>query len=216
MESLAVTPETATAYLTLPAEPTRQPPMPRLYPISVDKYHAMIQAGILTENDRCELIEGLLVAKMGKNRLHSYATSWLIRWLHERESNHWFADSQEPITTLESEPEPDVSVIRGRREDYPKAHPSPEQVLLLAEVAESSLAYDRSIKKRVHARAGIPVYWVVNLTDKQVEIYTQPSGPATNPDYASRQVFSLHENVEVVIQGQTIGVISVQDLSPKS
>jgi Uma2 family endonuclease len=191
MEGISITAEAATAFLTLaPDEPARQPTMPRLFPISVEKYHAMIKAGILTENDRCELIERLLVEKMGENPPHSYVTGWLTRSFYEQESQHWFARSQEPITTLESEPEPDVVVLSGRRPDYTKSHPQPHQVLLVIEVAESTLAYDRTVKKRLYARAGIPVYWVVNLIDKQVEIFTRPSGPADKPDYDVRQVVS--------------------------
>jgi Uma2 family endonuclease len=214
MQGIAITPETATAALTLPAGTARQPPMPRLYPISVEKYHAMIKAGIITENDRCELIEGLLVEKMGKNRLHSYVTGWIIQWFHERATTEWFADSQEPITTLESEPEPDVTVIRGRRADYPKDHPLPHQVLLLVEVAESTLTYDRTVKKRLYARAGIPIYWIVNLIEKQVEIHTLPSGSAENPDYAERRVVAASEVIEVVVDGQQIGRITVGEIFP--
>ncbi len=220
MEGISITPETAAAHLILPAEqpppqqPAPQPPMPRLYPISVEKYHAMIEAGILTENDRCELIEGLLVEKMSKNRLHSYVTGWITQWFHARATSDWFADSQEPFTTLESEPEPDVTVIRGRRADYPENHPLPHNVLLLVEVAESTLTYDRTVKKRLYARAGIPIYWIVNLIDKQVEIFTQPSGPAEKPDFAGQRVVSASEDVEVVIDGKSVGRIEVKELFP--
>jgi Uma2 family endonuclease len=214
MEGIAITPQTAVAYLTLPTEPARQPPMPRLFPISVEKYHAMIDAGILTENDRCELIEGLLVEKMGKNPPHSYVTGWIAHWLYERESSGWFAQSQEPITTLESEPEPDLSVILGRREDYAKRHPRPDEVLLIIEVAESTLTYDRTVKKRLYARAGIPLYWIVNLIDKQVEVHSAPSGPGDNPDFASRHVVSAAEDIEVIIDGKPVGQFAVRDLFP--
>lgn len=215
MEGIAITAETATAYLTLPAdEPAPQPPMPRLYPISVEKYHAMIEAGILTENDRCELIEGLLVAKMGKNPPHSYVTGWITRWFYETGTHEWFARSQEPITTLESEPEPDVSVIRGRRAEYLRAHPLPYHVLLVVEVAESTLTYDRTVKKRLYARAGIPIYWIVNLIDKQIEVHTLPSGPADRPDYAERRVVTVGEELDVVIGGQVVGRIAAQELFP--
>lgn len=214
MEGISITPETATAVLTLAAGTVRQPPMPRLYPISVEKYHAMIDAGIITERDRCELIEGLLVEKMGKNRLHSYVTGLLVQWLHDMAIGQWFADSQEPITTLESEPEPDVTVIRGRREDYAKTHPLPQQVLLLVEVAETTLAYDRTVKKRLYARAGIPIYWIVNLIDKQIEVYTLPGGPAENPDYADCRIITASQELDVVIDGQTVGRIAAKDLFP--
>ena len=214
MDGITFTPETATAYLTLSPQAAGAPMMPRLYPISVEKYHAMIEAGIITEKDRCELIEGLLVEKIGKNRLHSFVTGFLVQWLHNRATDNWFADSQEPVTTLESEPEPDVTVIRGRRENYVTTHPLPQQVLLLVEVAETTLTYDRTVKKRIYARAGIPIYWIVNLIDKQIEIYTQPVATLEAPDYANCLILTPREEVEVVIAGRPVGRIAIRELFP--
>jgi Uma2 family endonuclease len=88
----------------------------------------------------------------------------------------WFLNSQDPITTMESEPEPDASVIRGDRRDFLVGHPQPKDVALIGEVADSGLAYDRGIKKRIFARAAILVYWMVNLEDRCVEVYTDRPG----------------------------------------
>lgn len=188
--------------------------MSQAFSLSVEKYHAMIRAGILSETDRCELIEGVLVEKSCRTPPHRFVTGWLLRWFHTRESNQWFSDAHEPITTLDSEPEPDLTVIRGRRADYAKRHPQPHQVLLLIEVAESTLAYDRTVKKRLYARAGIPIYWIVNLIDKQIEVHTLPSDSADRPDYAERRIVTAGEELEVVIGGQVVGRIAAQEPLP--
>ena len=88
----------------------------------------------------------------------------------------WFVNSQDPITTMKSEPEPDASVIRGDRRDFLIGHPQPKGVALIGEVADSSLAYDRGIKKRIFALAAIPVYWIVNFEDRCVDVYTDRPG----------------------------------------
>ncbi len=113
-----------------------------------------------------------------------------------------------------SEPEPDVCVVRGALDDYPNCHPSPEDIALLVEVSETPLNRDRSFKKRLYAQAGIPVYWIVNLQDRRVEVYTQPSGPGALPDYHQRQDYLLTESVPLLINGQEVGRLSVQDLLP--
>ena len=123
-------------------------------------------------------------------------------------------DTQEPVTTMDSEPEPDVSVIRGVRGDYVDRHPGPEAVGLLVEVADTSLPPDRGWKKRIYAAARIPVYWIVKLPDRVVEVFTAPSGPAERPDYQTRHVCVTGEEVPVVLDGQEVGRIAVNDLLP--
>src|SRR5262245_40342630 len=92
-----------------------------------------------------------------------------------------------PITIDSSEPEPDVSVVRGRPEDYRERRPGREEVGLVVEVADKTLARARASKKRIYARAELPIYWIVNLSERQVEVYTEPTGPAEEPDYRQRQ-----------------------------
>ena len=87
-------------------------------------------------------------------------------------------------------------------------------MLLVVEAAESTLTYDRTVKKRLYARAGIPIYWIVNLIDKQIEVHTLPSGPADHPDYAERRVVTVGEELDVVIGGQMVGRIAAQELFP--
>jgi len=193
----------------LPAIPSM--PIMRL---SVDQYHKMMDTGILWSGDPVELLEGWLVIKMSKNPPHVFSTSRLRDMLSEIVPAGWFVNSQDPITTMESEPEPDGSVIRGDRRDYLVGHPTPKDVALIGEVADSSLAYDRGIKKRIFARAAIPVYWIVNLEDRCVEVYTDPTGPAVEPDYRHTAVYGENDWAPVVLDGKEIGKLEVKALLP--
>ncbi len=180
--------------------------------LTVEQYHEMAQAGILEENDQIELLDGLLVRKMTKNRAHSLSTRAVRESLERLVVGQMYVDSQEPITTVESEPEPDAMVVRGRPSDYPDRHPSPPEILLVVEVADSSLAHDRGWKKRIYARAGIRTYWIVNLADRQVEVYTKPTGPTVDPSYGACAVFSAADELPIDLDGQKLGQILVKDL----
>jgi Uma2 family endonuclease len=103
-----------------------------------------------------------------------------------------------------------VAIVRGTRDDYRTRLPTPEDVALLVEAAESSLAIDRGPKCSAFARAGIPVYWIINLVDRQVEVYSNPA-----PDgYRLRQVFLPGSDIPVVIAGIEVGRIAAADLLP--
>ncbi len=185
-----------------------------IWRFSVEHYHAMIHAGILTADDPVELLEGWLVTNMPKNPRHSVVTQLVRDTLAHILSSGWYVNTQEPITTTDSEPEPDVAVVRGNRRQYLDHHPGPHDVALVVEVADSSLQRDRSLKKRLYAAAGIPVYWLVNLIDGQLEVYTDPSGPAEQPDYRQQRNYSPADIVPVVIEAREVGRITVRDLLP--
>jgi len=185
-----------------------------IWRLSVDQYHAMIQAGILTEDDPVELLEGWLVTKMSKNPRHTFVTQLARDVVASLLPPGWYVNAQEPVTTKDSEPEPDVAVVRGNRRQYIDHHPGPQDIALVVEVADSSLQRDPSLKKRLYAAAGIPVYWIVNLLDGQIEVYTEPSGPTDQPDYRHQQNYGPADAVPVVIEDREVGRLSVQDLLP--
>ena len=189
------------------------PPEPVL-PLTVEQYHAMIRGGILESGAPIELLEGWLVTKMTKNPPHSAATARTRRQLDAILPEGWSVETQEPLTTADSEPEPDVAVIRGLREDYVEAHPGPNDVGLVVEVADSSLQRHLSWKKHIYASAGISVYWIVNLIDRQVEVFTNPSGPGPRADFATSQVFRPGDEVPLRLEGKEIGRIAVAELLP--
>lgn len=186
-------------------------PLPDLvWRFSTQQYHEMIGKGILTEDDPVELLEGILVTKMPKNPPHSLATHLLREALARLFSLGWCVNTQEPITLADSEPEPDVAVIKGSPRQYASRHPGAEETALVVEVADSSLSRDRGLKKRIYARAGIPVYWIVNLAERKIEIYSQPS----ETDYQQRQDFESDAEIPVTIEGREFGRIAVSDLLP--
>jgi Uma2 family endonuclease len=182
--------------------------------LNVNQYHDMIRGGILTEDDPVELLQGWLIPKMPKNPPHRAATRLTRMALEQLTPAGWYVDTQEPITTPDSEPEPDVMIVRGETRQYLDRHPGPEDLALVVEVAEATLERDRTLKKQIYAVAGIAVYWIINLPQRRVEVYTDPSGPGDAPDYAQRRDYGIDDAVPVVIQGQEINSIAVRDLLP--
>jgi Uma2 family endonuclease len=209
MSVKTATPEGATSNGRAPAVPT----LP-IWRLSVEQYHEMIERGILTEDDPVELLEGWLIPKVPKKPRHSAATRRTRSALEPRLPKGWFIDIQEPITLADSEPEPDNSVVRGDKERYDSHHPGAKDVGLVVEVSEASLHRDRGAKKRIYAEAHIPVYWIVNLIDDQVEVHTDPTGPAARPDYRKRVVYRPGQSVPLVLGGKTVARIPVRDLLP--
>lgn len=182
--------------------------------LSVDQYHRMLCTGILTEDDPVELLEGLLVPKMGKNPAHRVTTRLIRAALERALPAGWYVDSQEPITTGDSEPEPDVCVVRGDTRQYSDRHPGAPDLALVVEVADASVDRDREAKKRLYARAGIPTYWIVILPERRIEVYTEPSGATAAPDYRRRAEFGDSDTLPVVIEGRQVAGLPVQDLLP--
>ncbi|MBM4256161.1 MAG: Uma2 family endonuclease [Deltaproteobacteria bacterium] len=183
-----------------------------IWRLSVDQYHAMIQAGILTDDDPVELLEGWLVTKMSKNPKHRVVTQLIREAIAQILPTGWYVDVQEPVTTKDSEPEPNVAVVRGNRRQYFDHHPSPQDIALVVEVADSSLRRDRTLKKRIYAAAGISIYWIVNLLANEIEVHSEPSEPSEQPDYRQQQTFGLEDTIAIILHGREIGSLSVREL----
>ena len=185
-----------------------------LWRISVERYHEMIEAGLLTENDRLELLEGYLVEKMTVNPPHSFTTDQLRDELMSIVGQHYFVKSQQPITTEDSEPEPDVMVVKGKKRSFVNRHAGPGDVPLVIEVSDATLHQDQTWKKRIYAQANIPVYWVVNLADRQIEVYTEPSGASANPTYRHLVTYQEDDEIPVVLDGVQTALLLVRNLLP--
>lgn len=186
----------------------------RIWRMSVEQYRAMVQAGILTEDDPVEMLEGWLAQKSARNPRHQVVTGLIYRALERLLGGGWYVDSQEPVTTTDSEPEPDVTVIRGEILDYLQRHPHPHEIALVVEVAEATVRRDRGTKKRIYARAGIPVYWLVNLVNQTVVVYTEPDSAASPPDYRRHKIYCPGEQIPVVVDGTVIGQLAVDEILP--
>ncbi|AFY74944.1 Protein of unknown function (DUF820) [Synechococcus sp. PCC 7502] len=179
-----------------------------IWRLSVTQYHSMITSGILTEEDQIELLEGVLIAKMPKNPQHRFSTGLLQDALLAILPANYHLNLQEPITLKDSEPEPDLTIVRGQRLDYRDRHPTASDLELVVEVSSSTLERDRTLKHRIYAGAGIATYWILNLEDRQLEVYTNPS----ESEYLHCQVFNEAESVSLNLRGQAIALISLGGL----
>lgn len=179
---------------------------------SVDEYHRFIELGILTEDDRVELLEGHVVNKMAHNPPHDVAVQRLTKRLVRSAPTGWEVRIQSAITLTDSEPEPDAVVARGDDSTFARRHPYTSDIGLVVEVADSSLQIDRQDKRRIYAEAGLPVYWIVNVIDRQVEVYTNPQTSATTPDYNTRVDYKSGDSVPFVLDGQVVAQFPVDDL----
>jgi Uma2 family endonuclease len=181
-------------------------------PITVAEYDRMVEDGVIPEDNRIELIEGRLVEKMTKGTRHSAGSGKCWRVINALLPAGWHIRIEGPvrIPNRNSEPEPDISVVRGDVDDYSDHHPGPEDVGLVVEVAVSSLAEDRAMA-RTYGGGGIPVYWLVNLVDRQLEVYANPTGGA----YPAPMILGETEPVDLSIKGQVAGRITVAELLPR-
>ncbi len=155
---------------------TRNPWVTRR-PLTVAEYHRMGEVGILTEDDRVELIEGELVAMPPVGSNHSGTVNVLTHRLVQVVGERGVVAVQNPVQLDDlSEPEPDFAVLKPRSDYYRRATPRPDDVLLIIEVADTSLAYDRAVKRSLYALHKIPEFWIVNLTAAEVEVCRKPTG----------------------------------------
>ena len=200
----------------------RSQPRPRRLPtepiwrLSVDKYHEMIQAGILTEDDPVELLEGWLVEKMPKNAAaHPGHTDSPGRLWSGSSPPGWFVNAQEPVTTTDSEPEPDASVRAGRPAPISDRHPGPLEVALVVEVSAATLRRDRTTKLRIYAR-GVDSRLLDRQPHRQprrgVHRPDRPGGPAVLS--ATPRLRPGRRRCLLSSTGQEIGRIAVRDILP--
>lgn len=154
------------------------------YRFTVSDYHRMAEAGILPPGVRVELLAGEIVRMSPIGRRHAAAVRRLDATFQQRLAGRCIVQVQNPVHLDEAtEPEPDVTLLRVRPDYYASAHPGAGDTLLIIEVAESSARVDREVKRRLYAAAGVPEYWVVDLDEQAIDVFTQPAGD----DYASRR-----------------------------
>jgi Uma2 family endonuclease len=182
-----------------------------LYRLTVQQFDRMILDRTIPDADRVELIEGLLVTKMGRNRPHVQAGNkgfWSIARII---GPGWHVRKEDPLVVSEwSKPESDLAVVRGEVADYDRRDVTAADIAMVVEIADSSLSADQDDMARVYAASGIPAYWIVNLVDHQVEVYSDPRAAG----YAVAKSFGLHEHVPVVLDGVNVGQIAVIDMVP--
>lgn len=198
--------------LTLPEAPLILSPDEPPYRLSVDQYHRMIQAGVFTSDDRLELLEGLLIRKMSKNPPHTAAQAKLVRALSLLLPPTLSLRAQDPITLSDGEPEPDIAIVQSTADDYAAHHPGAADIVLLIEIADTTLFRDRGTKLRSYARAGIREYWILNLPDRTMEVYTQPH--LDQATFASTLRYTPADQVPVTFTGGIHDNISMSEVLP--
>ena len=158
----------------------------------VEDFRRMTEAGILPEESGWEIVDGYLIDKMSIGSKHASTVKKLNRILTNLVKDNAIVSVQDPIHINDyNEPEPDIALLRPRDDFYAKSHPLPDEVLLLIEVSDSTIEYDREIKKTLYAKAGIAEFWIVNLKDNTLEVYSQPK----NDNYRLARILEPGEDL---------------------
>jgi Uma2 family endonuclease len=157
-------------------------------------YERLIDVGILRQSHRLELIRGDILEKPANSELHAVCVRKLTQLFGVRFAGRAVVSVQNPVRLTDSEPEPDVSLLAVREDYYATAHLEPRDVLLLVEVADASIDFDREVKREIYAENGVAEFWILNLVDRTLEVYRQPQPTGR---YADARVLSADERVEL-------------------
>ncbi len=159
---------------------------------TVEEYHRMAEAGIFGADERVELLEGKIIWMIAKGTAHRSAVGRTDKLLQNRLANRAWISIQDPVKLNErSEPEPDVAVVKIDPLDYADHHPTPAEVYLIIEVADSSLKLDCETKSKAYSKAGIIDYWVLDVVSRQLHVFRQP----TEDGYQSEEIFGSDRTI---------------------
>lgn len=159
---------------------------------TVEEYEQLGEAGILDENSRVELVDGRILDMTPIGTRHGSCVMRLTRLFSAVLANEALLSVQNPaVVGSHSEPQPDFAVLKARPDFYGKAHPRPPDVLLLVEVADTSLRLDRMVKLPIYAAGGVAEYWIVDLNGEVIEVHREPTGNT----YAARRVATRGESI---------------------
>jgi Uma2 family endonuclease len=166
---------------------------------TITEYDRLAELGFFNEDDRVELIKGEIIYMVAKGKAHSTLNRRLIRQLSILLSTRGTLQSQDPVViSTDSEPEPDLAILQNRTDDYLSAHPTPADILLLIEIADSSLKYDQEVKLPLYAEAGISDYWIFNLVENHLECYSEPYQDLQGKfGYRKKVIFLSNESVNL-------------------
>ncbi|BAY08579.1 Uma2 family endonuclease [Calothrix sp. NIES-2098] len=168
---------------------------------TVEQYHKMLESGILTEDDRVELIQGEIIEMSPIGTKHAACVKCLNKLLSSKLRDRVLIAIQDPVELdNNSQPQPDVALLKPRDDFYATAHPRPQDIFLLIEVADSTIEYDREQKIPLYAEANIIEVWVVDINEQIIEVYQQP----TAEGYQHMQKFA---------SGQTLTIKSFADVN---
>jgi Uma2 family endonuclease len=174
---------------------------------SVDDYEELIRIGVLTERDRVELIRGEIVPKMAIGPRHSTCVTGFNQRLIERAAGRAVVGIHDPVRLPDSEPEPDISLVRPPKDRYLTRHPEPADIFLIVEVSDSSLDDDRNVMRPLYAEAGIDKFWIANLRDDCLEVHR---GPQPDGTYQETRVSQRGQSTDIAaLPGLVVAVDEV-------
>lgn len=189
-----------------PTSPTART-APRHYRFSATQYMRMVESGILPFGTRCELINGEIIAMSPMAAPHALAVSRCDALFHRIIPTGWHIRCQVTLDLGRSLPDPDFQFVRGRPEDFSRLTTA-RDLGLIVEIADSTLKFDRKSKGRLYARNGIPTYWIINLNDGIVEVYSEPRATG----YASRRDYFEEESVPLTLDGTVVAEVRVDQM----
>ncbi len=163
---------------------------------TIAEYHHLEETNFF-QGDRTELIRGEIVSMAAKGTRHTFCCRNLLAELSTLIQGRAILQCQDPIFLLpSSEPEPDFAIVRDRDDNYLTGHPTPDDILLVIEISDSSLIYDRDVKGAMYAESGIEHYWIFNLLDNRLEAYSEPyRDDQGNGTYAQRKYVLSHQAI---------------------
>jgi Uma2 family endonuclease len=183
------------------------------YRLTVRQFEKMIDCGILRADDRVELLAGLLIKKMTTYDPHDFAVDQLGAVLGRILPDDWIARQEKSVVLGRYwRPQPDIAVARGPRTRYRSKAPRAADLGFLAEVADSSYAKDRGPKWKKYAGCGVPTYWIVNIPERRIEVYSSPSGRGKSARYTDHKNYGPDEEVPIIVEGRELGRIKVSEI----
>lgn len=173
---------------------------------TIQEYHRLAEIGFFTEDDRVELIRGEILIMAAKGTLHTSCCKNLLRELATLIADRATLQCQDPIVlTSNSEPKPDFAIVRNRADNYVSADPRPSDILLVIEVSDSTIKYDQDVKISLYTEAGISDYWIFNLVDNYLEVYSEP--------YQDMQGKFGYAMKRIILPNQTVALPGFPDLA---
>jgi Uma2 family endonuclease len=184
--------------------------------ITVDQYHRMSELGLLGEDPRCELIEGVIVAKMSKNPPHILSSDLIDALFHRILPAGFFVSMANPLTLAErdSEPEPDAQVFRGSPRDYKGRRRTQRDSALVIEISDSTYRIDRYRKWVTYAAVGVPFYWIVDVKRNRLEVHSAPKGLGDEACYSRTEIFGPDDEVALILDGAEVARFLVREILP--
>jgi Uma2 family endonuclease len=182
---------------------------------TIAEYEQLVEQGMLGERDPYHLLNGEIRLKMPVNDPHTSTASKLEKrfWRLITNDQHVWVEKPISFPNSNSQPQPDIAIVLGPETRYDAGKPHAADVLLVVEVSDTSLASDRGEMLELYAGGKVPEYWIVNLIDGAIEVYTNPRG-GKKPGYKAKAEYRAGDSVPVVLGGKTVGQIAVSDILP--